>query len=424
MTILLLLCLLLVPSPALAAGLSLTEVASVQVEDARFYTVLPLAGTGGEGALFAAGGQIHADGMKQGYLTLLKCKGSDLVIVAQDRFPIRHGDLTLPGRVRQVIAVPLPGENAWLLFATGRAGSDDGGVGFLRSVKVKDGRFLEGRTTIFSVPGRAYTHGYSLATGDLDGDGRPEVIYGGFSHEDGVDHPDVRIIRPGDGGELVEDATRPFATLPRPMRVNALLVEDLDRDGAPELIIAGRARVGEIEKGALAVRSRGATVQTLLDTSLPSRLRCLTAVDLDGDGSVELITGGRLEHGDRWETVVTAYRFDGKALTKIGDHRRLHDSKIRLRTLAPVPGTPSLLGAGRFRGKGKEEEKGWTGFVRLYGWEKGGIVEEGEPVLVKKGHDTRIRDLVVAEGGSVTCAGFLLDTEKKSTATVTVYGME
>ncbi len=86
-----------------------------------------------------------------------------------------------------------------------------------------------------------YTHGYGLALGDLDGDGLPEIATGGFLFDGTREQGFVRVWAMR-GGQLALRAERKLGGAETPsMRVNDLAIGDVDGEAGAELVVAGRA---------------------------------------------------------------------------------------------------------------------------------------------------------------------------------------
>ena len=127
----------------------------------------------------------------------------------------------------------------------------------------------------------------SYARGDLDGDGRPELVVGRVYGDDkGVDG-DAFVLR--DGG-----ARTP---IPTTRGVRELAITDADGDGRPELFLADgwHQNYGQIARGLLTwVRLENGAPRAELIEDTPGQFsvgRILPA-DVDGDGHPEIVTLG------------------------------------------------------------------------------------------------------------------------------------
>lgn len=147
----------------------------------------------------------------------------------------------------------------------------------------------------------------AYARGDLDGDGRPELVvgrvYGDAQGSDG----DAFVLQ-GDGRRIPIPTTR---------GVRALAIADADADGRPELFLADgwHQRYGRDGRGLLTwIRHVDGALRSELIEDTPGQYsvgRILPA-DVDGDGRVELVTSGshyvRMfdRRSGRWEGLTLA----------------------------------------------------------------------------------------------------------------------
>jgi hypothetical protein len=146
------------------------------------------------------------------------------------------------------------------------------------------------------------------ALGDLDGDGRHELV--------AIDGDCLVHALDGDGSAL-PGWPRPFG--PRPYDCNSPTLGDLDGDGALEVVVGGREQVGESTLGPsrLAVWRADGTAFPGFPVEVPEAGFNLTGfhgfgpaaiADLDGDGLPELVA----DRTANWETPWAVDAFDAR----------------------------------------------------------------------------------------------------------------
>lgn len=181
-----------------------------------------------------------------------------------------------------------------------------------------------------------YTHGYGLAVGDLDGDRRPEVVTAGFEFDGVREQGFVRVWDASGAASALVMRSQVLLGAPEvaSMRVNDLAIGDLDGDGRPEVVVAGRRgglkqegkaplRLDERrETGDLSVlRYADGKLAELAHTSwrrgTSLRLRTVVVADLDGDQRAEIIAGGQYDAEGR--AALGLFRWTGRTLALVDD---------------------------------------------------------------------------------------------------------
>lgn len=215
--------------------------------------------------------------------------------------------------VRNVAIADLDGDGRDEIAALGRVGADTSSCrGELRLLGVRDGQLGELARTSFQDG--VYTHGYGLAVADVDGDGHPEIVGGGFSREGDTERGDLRVWRQrGVALDLV--ARHHFAERgEESTRVNAVAIADVDGDGRPEILTAGRHGPHDHEgtghekkrkrKETGSLRAFHLDGDRLVEQAhfrwkvgATTRIRALTTLDRDGDGRHEVVVAGQCERG-------------------------------------------------------------------------------------------------------------------------------
>jgi hypothetical protein len=362
--------------------------------------------------LVAGGFSAVADG-RRSTVRVYRQRGEAWVPVAEGGWDGGPGSL-----IRNVQIADLDGDGRPEIVALGRVGAEP----FLAKARVAvlglEGAKLVTRAEESWLVG-TYTHGYGLAIGDLDGDGKPEIVTGGFRGDAAREVGFVRVWSMA-GGKL---ALRAEAVLDGQgatgMRVNDLAIGDVDGDRRPEIVVAGRRgprkqkdvklrldqrrESGDVSilaftGGALSVRARHAWTK---GTSL--RLRSLALADVDGDGAQEIVVGGQ-------------YDADGKPCLGL---LALEHNKLALRDDASTV----AAGAGEIKdviavGTGKDlrvlvtgaagQKEDSLGDLAAWRVERGHLVRDAD-LVSRHGDTTRVRAVVVVPDGTVLTIGHALN---------------
>jgi len=385
------------------------------LDDCRFYATTT-ADLNEDGlAEIIAVGQINRSDERQysGLIALISSNGGALQKVNELSFNIVDDGQTLPTRIRDVRVIRDRNRHGWSLFTAGRGGEDEGGVGFLHHARFENNELVDKGYEVFHAPDAEGANGYPLATGDIDDDGNDEIIYGGFITIDGEDRADVRAFHvDGEGLSLIG---LPFERLEIPLRVNALEAADVDNDGKAEIVIAGRTKRSEdLEISAFAWWSDGKVYHQVFEEERPSRLRAVMVADVDGDGTKELLTGGRMELGELWLADLRLWDLrNGKA--HLGD--RFYWSlgrQIRLRALSAIKDEPSHFNVGgRAEWSSAAGEVRWLGFVWEFSFDDGHLQPVLSPAYMDEGMETRVRHLHLSEWGDTIASGFTKTKENR-----------
>lgn len=265
-----------------------------------------------------------------------------------------------------------------------------------------------------------YTHGYGLALGDLDGDHRPEIATAGFRFDGTQEVGFVRVwslakgAAPAVRAELFLGEKGVAST-----RVNDLAIGDVDGDGKDELVVAGRR--GAIkqegkrqlladrhELGELTVlRLAGGKLTTRAHFSWASatslRLRSVVLADLDGDRRAEIIGGGQYDADGK--AALGLFRFAAGKLVLVDDASSVTEGvRGEIKDLVVVGRGASARVVATGAMGGAPERQGTLGAWRL---EKEHLVADSS-VVSQNGDETWSRAVIVvpgADGGTLLTIG-------------------
>jgi hypothetical protein len=399
------------------------EVVDIQIPGMRFYSVKTLNPLPGGGLDLLAAGEVKQGNRKDGLIIAFSITNGNYKEIAREVFLVGPQGKGGKTRIRSLLCIRETSTSQYLVIVNGKAGPEDREVGFIRSYVFQKGFNLVDSIE-FSDPGTSYTHGYPLIQADINGDGKNEIIYGGFSGDEDRDRTDIRVFSIGRRGRLSQIKglqTDRLGTFE--LRVNALTSGDLDGDGRSEVVAAGRTVEDDVEHAAFAVFSNQRLLWKSLKDLGKCRYRYATVTDLTGDGHPELVLGGRIDQGgtsyallDVWEAhkgdmqLISRYRFAGAGST-------------RLRVVEPLPGsTGRLIIAGRLETLQNDQIR-WKGFLQQITFESGTLFPYSKPVIMDKDWETRVRTVDIS-GNSLITAGFTEDKDKESTAFISIYQLE
>lgn len=403
-----------------AYALDEQEVFSVQIPDMRFYSVKAMPPVA-EGRLdLLAAGQIKQKGGNDALIIAFSITDRICKEVAREVFRIGPEGHAGKTRIRSMLYIKEPSNGQLFVVVNGKAGPNNREIGFIRSYVFRN-TFKLVDSIEFSDPDTSYTHGYPLIQADANGDGKNEIICGGFSGDDDRDHADIRVYEIDKDGHLFPMKgfqTNRLSALR--LRVNALTAGDLNRDGRSEIVAAGRTVENEIEQAAFAVFTDQALIWKQLKDLGNCRYRHATVADMTGDGRPELVLGGRIDQGDTSYALLDIWQIRNGNMRLISRYRFTGAGSTRLRIVEPLPRMPGhLIIGGRLQTPHNDGMK-WIGFLQDVTLESNILSHSSEPVVVEKGWETRVRTVDIFEN-SLIAAGFTEEKNKTFTAFISIY---
>jgi hypothetical protein len=399
------------------------EVVSIQMPSMRFYSVKCISHLPGGRLDLLAAGEIKHNNRHDALIVGFSVTNGNYKEIAREIFHIGAERNACKTRIRSLLCIKEPSTKQYLIVVNGKAGPDNREVGFIRSY-VFNNAFNLVDSIEFSDPETSYTHGYPLIQADINGDGKNEIIYGGFSGDNDRDHADLKVFSIGEHGHLSRIKglqTNGLDTLR--LRVNALTSGDFNRDGAAEVVAAGRTVTKDIEHAAFAVFSNQALIWKQVNDLATCRYRYAMVTDMTGDGHLELVLGGRMDQGDTSYALLDIWQANKGDMHLISRYRFTGAGSTRLRVVEPLPGLPGgLIIGGRLETLHNDRMQ-WKGFLQQMTFESGTLFPSSKPVILDKGWETRVRTMDFCQNSLIT-AGFTEDKTKASTAFISIYQLK
>lgn len=256
--------------------------------------------------LVTGGFETIANGDHRSTICVYRQQGTQWLPVANAGWDGGGGSL-----VRNVDIADLDGDGRPEIVALGRVGATPHLARARVAVFALEAGKLVKRTELDWSDG-TYTHGYGLALADLDGDQRAEVITTGFKLVGESEQGFVRVwSQRGDTLTLRAEQSLDGGDYAA-MRINDVAVGDVNADGKPDIITAGRRGAVKKAPGAnkdLSKRREAGdlSVLTFSDEKLAVlarydwvkgtslRLRTVVVDDLDGDKRADIVVGGQYD---------------------------------------------------------------------------------------------------------------------------------
>lgn len=151
-----------------------------------------------------------------------------------------------------------------------------------------------------------------LYAADVDGDGTVEIITAGYYRNESDSHISscLRIWSLNSQGLTLKAQ---YEGTP----VRSVFVNDVDKDGKPEIVTVGDLRKNSLNTGQLCVwRFEGDTLSLAgeleLDSANVTKAYSVCASDLDNDGKVEIVVGGYSDNLNNSKGQLSVWQWNGK----------------------------------------------------------------------------------------------------------------
>jgi len=250
------------------------------------------------GPLLAVAGFTNSGEGDVSDLAVYRVQDDALVLLSR---AMRRGDLR--SSIRTLKAADLDGDGVDEMIGLGRSGDEEAdSSGELHIYEWRD-KQLHPRARTEWQSGK-YTHGYGMDVGDVDADGSPEIVTGGFFSDGERESAELRIWKLRDDG--LRMVLREHWHAPQgDTRINAVSLGDVTGDGRVEIVTAGRT--GEKQDGEHATVAEGDQLVVWSvekdrlrrvalyegDAKEVARFRELQLAELDGRPGLEILAAGR-----------------------------------------------------------------------------------------------------------------------------------
>lgn len=379
---------------------------------------------------------------------------SDLAVYElREGAPVLHWRVQRRGErkssIRTLRAADLDGDGVDELIALGRSGDEDvDSSGELRVFAFREGE-LQTAAQVRWQSG-TYTHGFGMDLADLDGDGRPEIVTGGFFSDGKRESAQLRVWRFESSKLVLLDDER-WNSETGDTRINSIGIGDLDGKGRPRIVTAGRGFQVHGPEDTTTAEGDQLTVWRFEDGKLrreaiyespaeeTSRIREVKLADADGRPGLELLAVGRADSKgrrgggggngmgggkgtgggtgmgggqgqSRIRPTLRILRLAGEKIEPVAD-ARLDDATGEVRDLTVLPGAGRL----RFATMTADDVKGQRR-ARLQIWTfEDKAVSKRIDRSISLGEETRARQLILwpSDGGDrLLTVGFVKKGEQ------------
>jgi hypothetical protein len=320
--------------------------------------------------------------------------------------------------VRNVEIADADGDGKLDVIAVGRVGSTEREASARLAVFGLDGGKLVPRAETTWKSG-AYSHGYGLAAGDLDRDGTAEIVTAGFEFDGTLETGFIRVWKL-DKRELVLRSAITLDGQGSPgMRVNDIAIGDVDGDGVPEIVAAGRhgpLKTADSKDLAKRREKGDLSVLSFVDGKLQirarigwgkgtsARFRTVALVDLDADRSLDIVVGGQYDADGKAALATFEFANNTLALKQDASSTAIGVSgEVKDLVTATSNGTTHVLATGALGGKPAR-----MGIVAAWRIDGGNLVQDASAVS-RNGDETRVRSVVVVptkSGSKILTIGY------------------
>jgi len=368
----------------------------------------------GDGALeLVAGGFSAEDKGHRSTLLVYRQSGDSWTPVTEGGWDDGNGST-----IRNVQIADVDGDGKLDIVVLGKVGSTSHEVKARLAVLDLDAGKLVKRAEIEWQNGQ-YTHGYGLAIADLDGDKKPEIVTGGFQFDGTNETGYIRVWSMVKNAFKLHAQTTLDGQGSPSMRVNDIAIGDLDGDGRPDIIVAGRhgplktedtkehldqrREVGDLS--VLGFAGDKLTIRTRYSWSKGTSLRLRTVVvaDLDGDRRPEIVAGGQYDADGK--ACLGLFGFEGGKLVLRDDASSTAEGvtgEVKDLVVAGQAANARVIATGV-----SGDKPGRQGDVAAWRLDRGKLVRDGS-IVSRNGEETRSRAVLVIpskQGSTVLTIG-------------------
>ncbi|HEY5927699.1 MAG TPA: VCBS repeat-containing protein [Kofleriaceae bacterium] len=327
-------------------------------------------------------------------------------------------DTAADSMVRNVEIADADGDGKLDVIAVGRVGNTPKDASARVTVFGLDGGKLVPHAEATWKNGM-YSHGYGLAAGELDRDGTVEIVTSGFEFDGTLETGFIRVWKVENRALVLRSAVTLDGQGSPGMRVNDIAIGDVDGDGVPEIVAAGRHGPLKTADSKVLAKRREAgdlSVLSFVDGKLQiraryswakgtsARFRTVALVDLDANRSLDIVVGGQYDADGK--AALATFTFANQKLALKQDASSTAEGvsgEVKdLVTVASGP-TTHVLATGALGGRPAR-----LGIVAAWRIDRGNLVQDAS-ASSRHGDDTLARSVVVVPtktGSKILTIGF------------------